>query len=757
MTKLFFISLLFLVTFSISAQAPYTWKDWYAYNSVSTIEQIDGSIVALTSNGLFLYNTATGSTTKITKIQGLSGVGLTTMKYNASHKKLIVGYDDGCIDILQFPTLQITNIPTISKRAIYGSKAIRDIQFSNDTVFVATDFGLVSLHIQTHEFIHTAVLGSQGESVSIQNITIDTTHAILYAATQKGIYQIGLNQNLSDGSLWKQLPNSIHQSTAITHVCYFNNSLYYSVAHKDWNIRDTVYCLQNSVSTLFDTLSYLEKIKITNEQFTLVGRSGIHMYTNELEKRNQIKPPSIDFQSNFADICINNSEYWIGDNAKGIYSASSFEPTYPQGPYSNLTSEVFFRNSVLYVVSGAAGVYQLGQFNMYSGGFWYGHVNWGVRNSICVYPVAESKTYYYGTYGWGLVQGTVAWKHDTIYNKYNSTIQNTYDDDSPYEIITDIGADTRKNIWCVNRFAENPLVVKTTTNTWNKFNFNEVNEKNIYKNFERLLIDKNNTIWLAGETKLIAFNANNTIDNPDDDTYAYIQLSDDEGNIADKTTCVSLDYDDALWVGTTQGIARLTTPYDVFKGRKSLSRIKIEIDGEVGYLLSSERITCIAVDGANRKWIGTQNSGIFLISPDGTKQIENYTTQQSPLPSNTIQSIAINNTTGEVFIATDKGLVSIMSDATRGEETMEDIKIFPNPVREYYTGNIYIQGTTPNAIIKITDMSGDLVFQTIANGGTGVWNGTNLLGNRVATGVYLVYISNDDGSQTRVSKLMVIH
>jgi hypothetical protein len=131
-------------------------------------------------------------------------------------------------------------------------------------------------------------------------------------------------------------------------------------------------------------------------------------------------------------------------------------------------------------------------------------------------------------------------------------------------------------------------------------------------------------------------------------------------------------------------------------------------------------------------------------------------TTNYPLPSNTINSISIQHSSGEVFIATDKGLVSVMSDATQGSETMEEIKIFPNPVREDYRGNLYIQGTVANAIIKITDMSGDLVFQTIANGGTGVWNGTNLLGERVATGVYLVYISNSDGSQTKVSKLLFI-
>lgn len=750
-----YIGAIFILSTIVSqlyAQAPNTWKDWYAYNSASCIGHIDSSIIALTSNGLFIYNPTTKITKKITKIQGLSGVGLTTMKYNETTKKLLIGYGDGCLDIIEFPNQNIYSIPTISKRSLYGSKAIRDIVFKNDTAYIATDFGLVTFSMQTHEFIHTAVLGTQGESVSVQNISIDTTTKTLYAASQKGIFSIGLHENISDGFLWKKVPNSIHESSAITHICYFNNALYFSVSHKSWGQTDTIYKLHNSIASVFDTVKYLEKIKIHNGLLTILARSSITMYNTDLAPISTITNPSNTTQVNFSDVCTRGNTVWISDFQKGIYNTDSFEAKYPQGPYSNISSEVFCRNNVVHLVSGGANIYQNGQYNILSGGIWYGHINWSVRNSICVYPVPNSDTYYYGTAGWGLVQNSVSWKFDTIYNKNNSTIQNIYEDNSPYEYITDIAADTKNNIWCINKGVSYPLVVKTNTNTWNKYNFNGVSGKN----FERLLIDKQNTIWLVGETKLIAFSANNTIENPSDDLYAYIDLSDDEGNIADRTSSIAIDNDGVLWIGTTQGIARHSNPYDVFKGKKSISRIKLELEGEVGYLLSSERISCIAVDGANRKWIGTQNSGIFLISPDGTQQLANHTVQNSPVPSNTINSIAINHSTGEVYIATDKGLVSIMSDAIRGVETMEEIKIFPNPVREYYFGNIYIQGTAANAIIKITDMSGDLVFQTYANGGMGVWNGTNLDGKRVATGVYLVYISNEDGTQTKVSKLLFI-
>ena len=210
-------------------------------------------------------------------------------------------------------------------------------------------------------------------------------------------------------------------------------------------------------------------------------------------------------------------------------------------------------------------------------------------------------------------------------------------------------------------------------------------------------------------------------------------------------------------MGTDQGIAVHSSPARVFNDKQTISRIKIEIDGEVGYLLHSEYITSIAIDGANRKWIGTEKSGVFLISENGTEQIQHFTIKNSPLPSNAITSLQINNETGEVYIATDGGLVSFITDATTGDNTMENLRVYPNPVRNTYTGDIYITGVVDDAIIKITDITGNLVKTLQANGGTAVWNGCNLYGNRVKTGVYLLYISDEEGNTTKMTKILVVN
>jgi len=386
-------------------------------------------------------------------------------------------------------------------------------------------------------------------------------------------------------------------------------------------------------------------------------------------------------------------------------------------------------------------------------GTWYSHINWLVLNSLSVYAMPSSDTYFYGTYGWGLVESENSWSYKTIYTSENSTIQ--AHPTSGQEYVSGITSDSKGNLWVLNMYASKPLSVKTPDNTWYSYSFPGVSTSDML--VRQVVVAQNGYKWIAGiNKKLAVFYDNKTLDDTEDDEFVLIPLEDSEGVFASRSTCVVEDNEGAIWIGTDKGIAIHSSPLRVFDDKKSITRIKIEIDGEVGYLLSTQWITSILVDGANRKWIGTQSSGVFVLSADGTEQIAHYTKENSPLPSNNITSLACNHETGEVFFGTYLGLVSVISDATHGEFTNSELHVIPNPVRENYYGSIYIYGTTPNAIYKITTISGNLVYEGIANGGVATWNGTNLHGQRVQTGIYLVYVTNEDGSQTGVTKLMFI-
>ena len=275
-----------------------------------------------------------------------------------------------------------------------------------------------------------------------------------------------------------------------------------------------------------------------------------------------------------------------------------------------------------------------------------------------------------------------------------------------------------------------------------------------------VIIDDSGNKWiLLPGNGILVFNDNVTIDNKTDDQSIRLINAAGSGNLPNKdVVSIVKDLDGEIWVGTNQGIAVFYSPESVFSGSNfDASQILIEQDGYFQYLLEFESVTAIAVDGANRKWIGTENAGVFLMSPDGTEELLHFTKNNSPLLSDNILSIAINQQNGEVFFGTEAGLVSYKSTATEGGKKNENVYAYPNPVREGYSGLIAIKGLVKNATVKITDISGTLIYSTAALGGQAIWDGKNFEGEKAHSGIYLVFISNDDGSETAVTKIVFIN
>jgi len=284
------------------------------------------------------------------------------------------------------------------------------------------------------------------------------------------------------------------------------------------------------------------------------------------------------------------------------------------------------------------------------------------------------------------------------------------------------------------------------------------NQVNLF--FDDLIIDQYNQKWgvIARSGGLFVYNDNNTISNSNDDQYKIMKNLAGEGNLPSMAVfSIAEDLDGEVWVGTDKGIGIFYNPSAIFSGSNFDAQQIIITEGEYGqYLLSEEKIKCITVDGANRKWIGTEKSGVFLISDDGMEEILHFTSYNSPLFSDNIYDITISPTSGEVFIGTEKGLISYRSDATNGEKTQSTTKVFPNPVRETYNGTIAISGLVTDANIKITDINGNLVFEGYSKGGQASWNGKNKNGERVSTGAYLVFSTDINGIEKIVSKILFI-
>jgi ligand-binding sensor domain-containing protein len=312
--------------------------------------------------------------------------------------------------------------------------------------------------------------------------------------------------------------------------------------------------------------------------------------------------------------------------------------------------------------------------------------------------------------------------------------------------------DKSGNLWVNNSLIEKGLKVLKTNEQWQSYSLNDILDKSIDASMGKLIIDKNNTKWWCTNTDgVIAFNeATNT--------FKKINLGPEKGNLpSTDVRALAIDTRSQLWIGTTKGL-RILSNVGNFQTEDQMTTEPIIIidDNLAQELLYEQFITDIVVDGANNKWIGTADSGVFLVSPNGQETKYHFTINNSPLPSNSINDIDINSTTGEVFIATTKGLISFKGVATKASEDLNNVYVYPNPVRPGFEGTVKIAGLLDKANIKITDIEGNLVYETISEGGTIEWDTTAFGKYKVASGVYMIFISAQDGVETKVKKVMII-
>jgi hypothetical protein len=377
------------------------------------------------------------------------------------------------------------------------------------------------------------------------------------------------------------------------------------------------------------------------------------------------------------------------------------------------------------------------------------------RDILCVAANPQNSNHaFLGSWGYGVFEFDNG-ELKEIYTPQNSSLQYVTGYGEGYLRIGGVVFDRDNNLWVTNALAPNILSMRKPGGEWKSYN---LGDKGTAIDVGGIVIDQENQKWMQlRDYALFVFNDNYTPDNTADDKKFKLTSSDGLKNVeASRIESMAVDREGQLWLGTDQGVARIFSPGNVFTGGDyEAQRILVEEEGYLHPLLETEAVTAIAVNGNNEKWLGTEKAGVFLMSADGATQLLHFTEADSPLLSNSVSSIKIASN-GEVYFATSSGIVSYKDYKVESTATLDSLLIYPNPVRPEYLGPVYISNLVNESNVKITDVTGALVWETQAQGGQVIWNGNNLEGRRVNTGVYYIFVTNSDGSQKKAGKVLFV-
>lgn len=749
------------------------WRDELPYTLVNSVTDAGSKIYASTPYAVFYYDKEDNSVVRITKINGLSDIGINTIRYNKEYQTLVIAYSNANIDLIKNNT--IINISDIKRKPILGNKTINDIFFIGKDAYLSCGFGIVVLDIAKEEIRDTYYIGNEGSQVNVLAMTKDEND-FLFAASEKGIYKAyAKDPNLANFASW-------HKDTGMDTTAKYNTITSFAGKifvnkKKGTATSDTIYTLSNGAWTRWEQNDYNPVMHLqSNDKFLLVSYNYfVNVYNPALELTSKVYSYFPGSPYPLDAIADRDNLVWIGDTYGGLLSfdpvTSSVLHLNLSGPSTAMAFSMASRGNEIYIAPGGKDasyipIYIQAQVYHFDNTNWKnlsGYNNPVMANTHDVITIAidpnDSRRVYAGTYGTGLLEIY----NDSVVRRYtegNSTLRHHTASDTSDVRVGGVAFDGSGNLWVVTSHNNSCLSMKKGNN-WTSFTIPIVNENDL----GQIMVNQLGQKWIQmrygnmNPNSLLVFTDNGTPENPADDQAKLLNSSAGSGNIpGNNVIAMAEDKNGEIWIGTEKGVAVFYSPENVFQPGQNFDaqRILVTQGGYVQYLLENETVTAIAVDGANQKWIGTDRGGVFLFSEDGTKEIYHFTSENSPLLSDRITCIAINQD-GEVFFGTDKGVISFRAQATPGGDSNDNVYAFPNPVKSDYEGYIAVKGLVNNAQVRITDINGVLVYSTRAEGGQAVWDGKNFDGRKAQTGVYLVYSAKDDGTQKIVTKILFIH
>lgn len=766
------------------------WRQHTPYTNSFSVAKMGSRIYAASPSGIFFLDTLDGSLGVLNKVNGLYGTGLTCMQKHPDKDLIMIGYEDGTINLLK--NNNIFTLKDISNsNLIIGSKRINRIKFYKNEALVCTNFGIVIFNLDKQEVKESNInLGDNGGVIRVLDAGRFLNH--YYVITQKGLMGIPADKDFKNPTLWMLYGGE----TGLP----FDPSVYRGLDSLQGKLiiyTTAGFHTKNEGEFIFPRIVEFQtpdkqNLRFINNEFFIASQQDILVFDQNLafkrvQKNNFITRPS--------DCLWSGGHLWVSDQLAGLVklageeNAEVFLPNAPVDPYCFSLGQ--FKDKIISNFGGYTWGTALNKNRNTNGFAIFENNEWRSFNKRIdakvpdVDDIVASKfnpqdqTLYFASYGYGIML-----KKDDTYSFYkdknsggalcnvifpNCLYNPSVAIDSFYIRIADLDFDLSGNLWAVNGLANQQppdsaiAWRELSSGRWRRIKLNVVNAKTPVG----VTVDRNNYKWIRMAPGVNNSNAGIVIINGDASKQVVLNNQSNQGNLPSSDVyAIKEDKQGYIWVGTQKGLAVYYNPFNAFYSGGISASTPIYPPAAGRPVLENDLITSIEIDGGNRKWVGTKENGLWLFNPDITEVIHHFTKENSPLLSNFVYSLAINKPTGELFIATENGLISYQTDASENVDAdgrlaaddcgNQDVSIFPNPVERGYDGLITIRGVASNSTVKILTPSGKLVFQTTAVGGMATWNGQTYDGKRVNPGMYVVISSDPEGGSNCISKLAIL-
>ncbi len=760
------VLLMFAVSTCLQAAQIGSWNVYLSYHNATKNVAAGKTIYTVANGDLYSYNTEDSEVRTYDNLNILNDVDIADIGYSQEAKKIILIYSNCNIDLLDAND-NVQNLSALKEKSISG-KEISNLYIYGSMAYLSTGFGLIEVDMKEGVFRNTYRLGLEGTCVAANENNV-------FLGTTSGLYVCSKQENMQLQSNWKK-----HQgSTDWSKLLFYKDQLL--------GVRkDSLFVIDTQRTNTANKIngSAVTFTRETNDQLFWGDTKNI-CYGSDINNFTIIKE-----NNTWKDIAYQGGTYWVSNQYQGLQGYKitgnqvqmTTSSVIPDSPIRNLSYRLNWVGNRLLVAGGINTV--AGYFNTPTAMYmednqWTNFEEMTERpekykslrlaNTTDLVQDPTDPTHHYASlFRSGLFEYKDG-KFTKFHNADNSPLQSILSKSisTYYNYVSCAGLkfDPDGNLWMLCSQTDTVVRILRPDGKWNALYYEPIQMASLCDN---ILIHSTGMVFVTSrrldQRGIFCIDTKGTLANTKDDKYILhkqIINQDETVYTPDEFYGICEDLDGRVWFGTTLGLFVIDNPEQVFDKDFRITQVKVNRNdgsGLADYLLSGLPVTCIAVDGANRKWVGTQNNGIFLISADGQETIHHFTTEDSPLPSDAIQDIAVNSITGEVAIGTEKGLCSYMSDAIGAAEELvkDNVLVYPNPVRSDYTGPIAITGLTMDAEVKILSSSGQLVWSGVSSGGLVTWNGCNMNGKRVASGIYHVVANNNAGNKAIVTRIVVI-